>query len=120
MFLFNITPANGLNSPSLEDSKPLTHASFPGGSEALQEYIQSNLQYPELAREYGIEGEVIYRIRLNANGDIQSMKLVKGIGFGCDEEAKRLIESLPSWLPAKEDEVKIVSQVNLSIHFVLR
>jgi len=74
---------------------------FPGGQAALARYLQSQLRYPEEARANQIEGDVQIRFVIEADGTVSDPEVVQGIGFGCDEEALRLILSMPSWIPGK-------------------
>lgn len=63
------------------------------------EYIDQNLVYPELARKYNIKGTVYLRIHIDGTGDISEVILMKGIGYDCDEEAIRLMQEMPNWIP---------------------
>lgn len=67
---------------------------YPGGKEEFRKYIHENLKYPELALKNNIEGIVYVSAEINDNGDVLNTNVEKGIGFGCDEEALRLINGL--------------------------
>ena len=67
---------------------------YPGGRAALTKYVNSNLRYPKEALENKIEGEVEAEYFINGLGNITDVKILKGIGHGCDEEVIRLIKSL--------------------------
>lgn len=75
---------------------------FPGGEPKLMEYISDNIQYPQKARETGIQGRVFVGFVVEPDGSISNVKILRGIGGGCDEEAIRVIESLPKWEPGKQ------------------
>jgi protein TonB len=60
---------------------------YTGGSEAFREFIASNLQYPQAAIDAGVEGTVIVEYDIHDNGMVQSPRVLKGIGHGCNEEA---------------------------------
>ncbi len=75
--------------------------SFPGGQEKLHEYIQKNLNYPKEALNNKIEGIVYVQFKVNTDGSISNVQIYMGIGAGCDEEAKRIIENSPKWTPMK-------------------
>ncbi|MEE0895802.1 MAG: energy transducer TonB, partial [Bacteroidales bacterium] len=66
-------------------------AEFPGGMEAMYAYIVKNLKYPELAKEKGIEGRVFVSFIIEKDGSISNVKLLRGIGGGCDEAAKEMV-----------------------------
>lgn len=93
-------------------------AKFPGGPMAWLRYLKSNLKYPPAAQRAKIRGQVIVTFVVNKNGSIESVKLIKGIGLGCNEEAIRLIRAIPRWIPAVNKGKKVRSQAMLSIPFV--
>ena len=65
-----------------------------GGRELLRKFFREHLRYPEEALEKGIEGDVVVEYRVNSNGDVIEAKVVHGMGYGCDEEALRLVHLL--------------------------
>ena len=67
---------------------------YPGGKKAMDEFIRSNLQYPELALKNKVEGTVSVEIDIDANGKVIASRIKHGIGFGCDDEALRLANLL--------------------------
>lgn len=67
---------------------------YPGGNEEYRKYIIDNLHYPESAIEHNIEGVVHLSADVNDEGDVSAIRVDKGIGYGCDEEAIRLIEGI--------------------------
>jgi periplasmic protein TonB len=79
------------------DEKPM----FPNGEAALLKYLSENIKYPALARENGIEGKVILSFIISKIGSIEDIKVLRGIGAGCDEEAIKVIKKMPIWLPGK-------------------
>ena len=76
---------------------------FPGGEAGLINYLQQNLTYPEEARKYRIQGNVLISFMVEENGAVTSVQVLYGIGGGCDEEAKRVIAEMPNWKPALKD-----------------
>ncbi len=64
-------------------------------------YIDKQLEYPEKARENGIKGNVIVSFYVNEEGALSKAKVVKKIGYECDEEALRIVNNMPNWIPAK-------------------
>ena len=65
-----------------------------GGSKAFREFIAENLRYPETALEAKVEGSVIVEYDINDNGAVSNPHVLKGLGYGCDEEAIRLVSLL--------------------------
>ncbi|GAA0189772.1 hypothetical protein GCM10009122_50510 [Fulvivirga kasyanovii] len=64
-------------------------------------YLSSSLVYPELAKANNVEGKVWIRFIVNQDGSVSDVGLIKGIGYGCDDEALRIIRDSPSWKPGK-------------------
>ena len=77
--------------------------SYPGGKMELFKYVQENLKYPEEAKNAGIEGKVFIEFMVNTDGSISNVNVKRGIGSGCDEEARRIVENSPYWTPMKVD-----------------
>ena len=75
---------------------------FPGGDQAMMKFVAENVQYPEEAREKGISGRVLVSFIVEKNGSINEVKVVRGIGGGCDEEAVRVVKTMPKWKPGKD------------------
>ena len=93
--------------------------SFPGGEVKLVEYIAKNLNYPHDAIEKGIEGRVFVGFIIDVDGSVTDVKLLRGIGGGCDEEAIRVIKSLPKWRPAKQNGVFSRVSYQIPVNFKL-
>ncbi len=92
---------------------------YPGGINAMRQFIKENLKYPEEALKNKIEGSVYCRYDLNYKGKVTNVKVLTGLGYGCDEEAVRLIKKMkftPSKSPRK---MRVGFQKNLRIHFKL-
>ncbi len=77
--------------------------SFPGGEKAMAAYLSERLQYPQLARENRIQGTVYLQMVIEADGSITHVKLARGIGYGCDAEAMRIVRNMPRWNPGLQD-----------------
>jgi protein TonB len=74
---------------------------FPGGMKALGKYVDDkNHYYPKEARENKIEGKVIVQFIINEDGSASDFKVIKGIGYGCDEAAVEAFKKMPKWKPA--------------------
>ena len=85
-------------------------ASFPGGQKALDSFLLVSTHYPENAKEAGVQGRVVVKFMVNEKGEITDPKAIRGIGAGCDEEAKRVVNAMPKWKPAtyKKKPVKMM------------
>lgn len=92
---------------------------FPGGESALIEYIGKNTKYPAIARENNIEGRVFISFVVEKDGNISDVKVVRRIGGGCDEEAERVIKSLPKFTPGKQNGRPVRVQFNVPVNFKL-
>jgi len=91
---------------------------YPGGSMAFKEFIAKNIQYPKEALAAGIEGNVVVEYNINDNGDIVSPHVLKGLGYGCDEEAIRLVSML-SYEKARNRGVRVKVTTKTKIAFTL-
>jgi protein TonB len=72
---------------------------FVGGMDAWAKFLGKNLRYPVQARDEGIQGRVTVSFVVEKNGELSNVKVLKGIGYGCDEEAIRVIKKSPFWKP---------------------
>jgi periplasmic protein TonB len=72
---------------------------FPGGYKALIEYLQKNLEYPLEAQKAGIKGKVVVSFVVEPDGTLTNENVSKSLGYGCDEEALRIIKTMPTWKP---------------------
>lgn len=94
-------------------------ASFAGGEVKLAEYIQEHFNYPEIARQYGIEGEVKISFFVLADGSLHGARIVKGINAVCDQAALKAISAMPKWTPARKDGKPMASKNHLTLRFSL-
>lgn len=101
---------------NLEDQDP----SFPGGDAACFEWIKDNIKYPTEAIEKGIEGRVIVQFVVIKDGKITNEKVVRSVDPLLDEEALRVIRSMPDWIPAKRDRQNIDLLFTLPLTFRLQ
>lgn len=92
---------------------------FPGGIRELGRYIGKNIRYPAAAHRANVQGKVFLQFVVGKDGDIRDPKVLKGIGFGCDEEALRITLNMPRWNPGKQNGKAVAVQYNLPIAFVL-
>jgi len=95
-------------------------ATFPGGIFKFYEYINAELQYPEAAKRAKVEGRVFIQFIVEKDGTFSDIKVVKGIGSGCDEEAVRLLSKSPTWIPAKQKGIIVRQKMIQYIEFKIR
>ena len=93
---------------------------FPGGEAELFKYLGKNIKYPQMATDAGISGVVYVTFVVGKDGKITDVKVLRGIGGGCDEEAVRVVKSMPPWKPGKQRGKPVTVQYNLPIRFTLR
>jgi TonB family protein len=98
--------------------KFLKRPEFPGGKSAFKEYVKKNLVYPEKALEKKVEGVVHLNARIDDNGMVSEVAVEKGIGFGCDEEAQRLIKNV-QFGTVKNKGVRVKTRQRFRIEFKL-
>lgn len=103
-----------------ETAPIIRYASYPDDGPTLVSVFQEHLTYPESAREYGVEGIVLISFRVLENGVIDQVEVERGLGYGLDEEAVRLVGLMPRWEPARFKGIPFVSQVKIPISFSLQ
>jgi TonB family protein len=94
-------------------------AEFPGGIKAWSRFLSAMIRYPAAAKRANRGGTVLVSFVINTNGTIQDIQLKKRIGFGCDEEAIRVIKAMPRWNPAKQDGKAVRSRFTQPITFAI-
>ena len=93
---------------------------YPGGMPELYEFLRKNVKYPPIAKESGIQGRVFVNFVVEKNGSISNVKVLRGIGGGCDEEAIRVVKSMPKWKAGKQRGKAVRVSFNLPIKFTLQ
>ena len=115
--------AQDLKSAQIEDQQVFMVVEkmpqFAGGEIALQKYLYANIQYPELARKEGIQGRVYVTYVVETDGSITDVRILRGIGGGCDEEAIKVVKNMPKWTPGTQRGQAVRVQFNFPIRFVL-
>ncbi|PZF71359.1 energy transducer TonB [Taibaiella soli] len=86
---------------------------------SMEDYLHNNLRYPEMAREAGVQGRVVVEFVVNEVGEIGAIKVRRGIGGGCDDEAVRVIKNMPRWRPGKQNGHPVNVLMTLPITFTL-
>ncbi|XOV94151.1 MAG: TonB family protein [Bacteroidota bacterium] len=92
---------------------------YPGGLEMFYKYLAKEMQYPAEARSNGIEGRVYVQFVVDKDGSVTNVEPVKGIGFGCDEEAMRVVQSAGKFNPGKQQGMPVRVRLVLPIIFKL-
>jgi TonB family protein len=90
-----------------------------GGRKAFKQYLETNLRYPEQALKNNVEGKVTVQFTVESNGKLSDFKVLKGLGYGCDEEVIRLIQQGPAWSPSKRSTEPIRDKVKVRLRFSL-
>jgi TonB family protein len=110
------------NNPS-EDQKIFTSVEqvpeFPGGIAAFYTFLNKNIQYPTDARRNNTQGRVIISFVVEKDGSLTNVKVARGIGDGCDEEAVRVIKSCPKWKPGMQNGRSVRVAYSVPISFAL-
>ncbi len=106
-----------------ETDQPLVNVEqmpqFPGGELELIKFIRSNLRYPALATQMGVSGTVLVNFVVDRDGKITRIKVVRGIGGGCDEEAVRVLSKMPAWSPGKQGGRAVLVSYTIPLKFML-
>ena len=92
---------------------------FPGGDLGLMKYIQKNVKYPPIAKEYNITGKVYISFVVDKSGSVTNVKVVRGVDKNLDAEAVRVIKSLPKYKPGKQRGKAVRVMFTVPINFTL-
>lgn len=92
---------------------------YPGGMSALGAYLSKTIRYPAEAQQNKTQGTVYVQFTVGTDGDIQDLRVKKGIGSGCDEEAIRVVSQMPHWKPGIQSGKPVMTQFVLPIQFQL-
>lgn len=92
---------------------------FAGGIEKFYSYLQKNIHYPAIAKENNVQGKVFVTFVVEKDGSLTDIKVVRGIGSGCDEEAKRVLANSPKWTPGIQNGRPVRVQYTMPINFAL-
>ena len=98
---------------------PDVEAEFIGGPQALMKYIQSNIQYPPTSIEMNEQGKVYLSFVVEADGSITNVAVERGVSPDLDREAKRVLRSMPNWIPGEAKGEKSRTRCRLPINFQL-
>ena len=112
--------------PKQEEAKPQASEIFtfveqmPEFSGDLNKYLSENIRYPAEALKNDIQGRVVVKFVVREDGSITDSKVIRGIGSGCDEEALRIVNSMPKWKPGKQNGKPVAVNFNLPLSFKLK
>jgi len=109
----------------VEEAKPVftiveEMPSFPGGEAERNKFLAENIVYPQQATENGIQGTVYVSFVVDSKGNVTDVKVLRGIGGGCDEEALRVVKMMPQWHPGKQNGKLVRVLFNMPIYFKLQ
>lgn len=90
---------------------------FPGGMRAFQDYLATNVRYPAAASTAAIKDKVFVSFIVRSNGRITDVGVLKGLGYGCDEEAVRVISAMPNWRPGSQSGKPVNVKYNVIVPF---
>jgi protein TonB len=93
--------------------------SFPGGQGALMNYLNSNIKYPVIAEENGIQGRVVVQFVVGKDGSISNVHVVKSVDPSLDKEAVRVVKNMPKWIPGKQNGQSVTVRYTLPVTFRL-
>jgi protein TonB len=101
---------------TIVEDKPL----YPGGQDAMLKFLGDNLKYPKIAKEAGILGVVIVQFIVEKDGTVGEVKIVRGLGGGCNEEAIRVVSMMPKWTPGRQRGKAVRVTFHIPLKFSLR
>lgn len=98
------------------DEKP----SFPGGESAMKSYLNSNVNYPVVAQENGVQGRVIVESIIEKDGSMSDVKVIRSVDPSLDREALRVVKAMPKWTPAKLKGIPVRTKCTTPVVFRLQ
>lgn len=94
--------------------------SFPGGPSALMQYLNSNIKYPVVAEENGVQGRVVCTFVVEKDGSITDVRVVKSVDPSLDKEAARVVKGMPKWIPGKQNGSAVRVKYTVPVTFRLQ
>ena len=94
---------------------PYTYPSFPGGQEAMLQFLKENLQWPDV--EADVQGRVIVTFVVETDGSLTDLKVVRGLDPAFDKEALRIVKSMPKWIPGTQNGQPIRVRYSVPVTF---
>ncbi|MBL1281357.1 MAG: TonB family protein [Fluviicola sp.] len=102
--------------PDIIEEWPPIPTEYIGGYTAMQEFIADNFRYPQIDREFDIEGKVYLSFIIEKDGSVSNIKIERGVSKTIDREAKRVVRLFPKWKPAENIRGKVRTRVRLPIN----
>ena len=93
---------------------------FPGGQAELMSWLGKNIRYPVIAQENGIQGRVICQFVVGSDGSVRDIKVMRGVDPSLDKEAVRVIQSMPKWIPGRQNGKAVSVRYTLPVTFRLQ
>lgn len=94
--------------------------SFPGGPSALMQYLSSNIKYPVVAQENGVQGRVVVSFVVERDGSITDVQVARSVDPSLDREAQRVVRNMPRWIPGKQNGQAVRVKYNVPVAFRLQ
>lgn len=94
--------------------------SYPGGMGALNQWLASNIKYPVMAAENGIEGRVVVQFVVERDGSVSGVHVVRGVDPSLDKEATRVVSQMPKWIPGKQNGSAVRVKYTVPVTFRLQ
>ena len=94
--------------------------SFPGGPSALMQYLSSNIKYPVVAEENGVQGRVVCTFVVERDGSITDVRVIKSVDPSLDKEAVRVVKGMPKWIPGKQNGSAVRVKYTVPVTFRLQ
>lgn len=121
----DLGPSSALSSESsVSESEIFTRVeqapAFPGGEAARIRFLQGNIRYPEEAKRQGVQGTVYITFIIERDGSVSNARVSRGLGYGADEEALRVVALMPRWSPGKQRGKPVRVIMNMPIRFALQ
>ena len=93
---------------------------YPGGMGALNQWLGSNIKYPVMAAENGIEGRVVVQFVVERDGSVSGVHVVRGVDPSLDKEATRVVSAMPKWIPGKQNGSAVRVKYTVPVTFRLQ
>ena len=90
-----------------------------GGIEKFYKYLQNNIHYPAIAKENNVQGKVFVSFVVERDGTLTDVRVARGLGSGCDEEAVRVLKASPKWKPGIQNGRPVRVAYTMPISFAL-
>lgn len=96
-----------------------TPPQFNGGENGFYKYLADNIKYPPILIKIKLEGSLDLKFKIDKEGKVRDVKIIRGFDPDADDEVLRVLQSMPSWIPAKENDVEVEYTHNLTVIFTI-